>query len=76
MYTIVDGIIYFDREKDAELRKQMAAEKARLIQKLLQEKRAPGGAAGMMRARPRLDEINECEIDHKHKHSVLVRDDY
>lgn len=76
LYTIVDGIIYFDREKDAELRKQMAAEKARLIQKLLQEKRAPGGGAGMMRARPRLDEINECEIDHKHKHSVLVRDDY
>ncbi len=76
MYTIVDGTIYFDREKDAELRKQMAAEKARLIQKLLQEKRGPGGAAGMMRARPRLDEINECEIDHKHKHSVLERDDY
>jgi hypothetical protein len=29
----------------------------------------------MMRARPRFDEINECELDHKHKHSVLERDD-
>jgi imidazolonepropionase-like amidohydrolase len=76
LYTIVDGTIYFDREKDAEMRKQIAAEKARLIQKLLQEKRGPAGAAGMMRARPRLDEINECEIDHHHKHSVLERDDY
>ncbi len=76
LYTIVDGTIYFDREKDAEMRKQIATEKARLIQKLLQEKRGPAGAAGMMRARPRLDEINECEIDHHHKHSVLERDDY
>jgi urease alpha subunit len=38
IYTIVDGTIYFDREKDAEMRKQIATEKARLIQKLLQEK--------------------------------------
>lgn len=75
LYTIVDGIIYFDREKDAEMRKQIAIEKSRLIQKLLQEKRGPGGAVGMIRARPRLDEINECEIDHHHKHSVLERDD-
>ena len=75
VYTIVDGTIYFDREKDAEMRKQIATEKAILIQKLLQEKRSSTGGAGMMRARPRFDEINECEIDHKHKHSVLERDD-
>jgi len=75
LYTIVDGTIYFDREKDAEIRKQIAAEKARLIQKLLMEKRTPGGAAGMVRARPRLDELNECEEDRNHKKQILDRDD-
>jgi imidazolonepropionase-like amidohydrolase len=40
LYTIVDGVIYFDREKDAEARKAVAAEKARLIQKMLGDKRA------------------------------------
>ena len=40
LYTIVDGVIYFDREKDAEARKAVAAEKARLVQKMLGDKRA------------------------------------
>ncbi len=75
LYTIIDGTIYFDREKDADMRKQIATEKARLIQKLLQEKRGPGGAAGMIRARPRLDELNECEEDRNHKKQILDRDD-
>jgi imidazolonepropionase-like amidohydrolase len=74
LYTIVDGTIYFDREKDAELRKQIAAEKSRLVQKLLMEKRAPGGSAGMVRARPRLDELNECEEDRAHKKHILDDD--
>ncbi|MBC7587292.1 MAG: amidohydrolase family protein, partial [Chitinophagaceae bacterium] len=75
LYTIVDGTIYFDREKDAEMRTQMATEKARLIQKLLTEKKAPGGAARMVGARPRLDELNECEEDRNHKKQILERDD-
>lgn len=75
LYTIVDGTIYFDREKDAEMRKQIVAEKSRLVQKLLMEKRTPGGAAGMVRARPRLDELNECEEDRNHKKQILDRDD-
>ena len=75
LYTIVDGIIYFDRENDVVMRKQIAEEKNRLIQKLLAEKRIPGGAARLLPARPRLDEINECEIDHHHKRSILERDD-
>jgi imidazolonepropionase-like amidohydrolase len=74
LYTIVDGTIYFDREKDTELRKQIAAEKSRLVQKLLMEKRTPGGAAGMVRARPRLDELNECEEDRAHKKHILEDD--
>jgi imidazolonepropionase-like amidohydrolase len=76
LYTIVDGTIYFDREKDTEKRKEIFAERNRLIQKLLGEKRTPGASGRMMPARPRLDEINECEIDHHHKHSILEREDY
>jgi imidazolonepropionase-like amidohydrolase len=75
LYTIVDGIIYFDREKDAEMRIQIAAEKARLIQKMLNEKRSPDGASRMVRARPRIDEENECEEDRNHKKHILERDD-
>ena len=40
LYTIVDGTVYFDREKDAEKSKQLTAERTRLIQKMLGEKRA------------------------------------
>lgn len=37
--TFVDGIIFFDIQKDAELRKEIAAERARLIQKMLAAKK-------------------------------------
>lgn len=37
--TIVDGIIYFDRDHDLLLRKYIASERNRLIQKMLLEKR-------------------------------------
>ncbi|MFM1828230.1 MAG: hypothetical protein RL624_471, partial [Bacteroidota bacterium] len=40
LYTIVDGTVYFDRAKDAEKSKAVAAERAKLIQKMLGEKRA------------------------------------
>jgi hypothetical protein len=36
--TIIDGQIYFDREEDAKLQKDIKAERARLIAKLLVEK--------------------------------------
>lgn len=47
--TMVDGIIYFDRERDLQLREQMKAEKNRLIQKANSAGRgsgAPGMQAG------------------------------
>jgi imidazolonepropionase-like amidohydrolase len=75
LYTIVDGTIYFDRQKDAEMEKNLAAERNRLIQKLLNEKRTPGGAGRMTFARPRIDVENECEQDKKHKQNILLRDD-
>ena len=40
LYTIVDGTVYFDREKDAEHSKQVAAERTKLIQKMLGDKKA------------------------------------
>ncbi|MEI7735178.1 MAG: amidohydrolase family protein [Ferruginibacter sp.] len=75
--TIVDGIVYFDREKDAALRVRNQAEKARLIAKLAAAKRssaAPGGAPGnFQRARPRFEVINSC-MDHNHQLSLLAVD--
>lgn len=74
--TIVDGIVYFDRVKDAEMRKQIQAEKTRLIQKMAAAKRTggPGGAPGnFQRARPRFEVILVCE-DHYHQHGLLEVD--
>ena len=62
LYTIVDGTIYFDRTKDEAKQKEIAAERNRLIQKLLNEKKTAGsGAANFVRQRPRTDEENNCD---------------
>ncbi len=74
LYTIVDGTVYYDRTKDEQMRQSLATERNRLIQKLIAEKRTPGGAGRTVPARPRAEEYNECEIDHKHKRSILDRD--
>ena len=74
--TIVDGIIYFDREKDAAMRKLNQSEKARLIQKLTIAKKAstPGAGGPTMRtARPRFEVIYTCS-DHYHSHGLLAID--
>ena len=72
--TIVDGIIYFDRDKDAAMRIQNKNEKARLIQKLTIAKKAAvpgaGGAAGRG-ARPRFEVINSCADHDHHNHGLL-----
>jgi imidazolonepropionase-like amidohydrolase len=75
--TIVDGIIYFDRERDKDLRKQIQTEKARLVQKMAAAKRAAGpGAAGQtfQRARPRFEVIHTCD-EHFHSHGLLAIED-
>ena len=73
--TIVDGTIYFDREKDAAMRMQNKNEKARLIQKLTVAKRSatPGaaGGAGGRGARPRFEVINSCADHNHHNHGLL-----
>jgi imidazolonepropionase-like amidohydrolase len=38
--TIVDGVVYFDRKRDAELQRATEAERARIIARLLKAKRA------------------------------------
>jgi urease alpha subunit len=38
--TIVDGIVYYDRQRDSTLRVQIAAERNRLIQKMLAAKKS------------------------------------
>ena len=68
--TIVDGIVYFDREKDKEMRKQIAVERNRLIQKMLAEKRTGGP---MQPAQPTVTIMHTCE-DHMHTHGLLVVD--
>ena len=71
LYTIVDGTIYFDREKDKELRKEIAAERNRLIQKMLSE--AKGGAP-VTAPKPSAQVILTCG-DHDHRLGILEVDD-
>jgi imidazolonepropionase-like amidohydrolase len=59
LYTIVDGTIYFSREKDVEQRKKITDEKSRLVQKLIAEKRT-GGAGSVRPAEPSWQIILSC----------------
>lgn len=66
--TLVDGIIYFDREKDASLRKLQTAERTRLIQKMMGEKRSGAPVAAPA---PSYSVIMNCG-DHDHSHGLLT----
>lgn len=65
--TIVDGIIYFDRQKDAAMRKTVLAERTRLIGKMVGEKR---GGRPTMPATPSYKYVHTC-LDHSHKLGML-----
>jgi imidazolonepropionase-like amidohydrolase len=65
--TMVDGIVYFDREKDAQMRKQVQAERSRLIAKMAGEKRA---GRPTIPAAPSFKEVHICN-DHSHKLGML-----
>jgi imidazolonepropionase-like amidohydrolase len=69
--TIVDGIVYFDMVRDQELRKQIAAERNRLIQKMLGEKKAGGPMAP---ATPSFQVILSCG-DHGHHEGLITLDE-
>jgi imidazolonepropionase-like amidohydrolase len=68
--TIVDGIVYFDRQRDLELRSKIAAEKNRLVQKMLQEKK---NGAPVQPARASMEIMHSCS-EHAHQHGLLVID--
>ena len=68
--TIVDGIVYFDRDRDLELRKKIAEERNRISQKMMGEKRA---GFPMAAATPSMEIMNTCN-DHQHQHGLLIVD--
>ena len=68
LYTIVDGTIYFDREKDAAMRKLVAAERTRLINKMAGEKKE---GRPTIPASPSYKIISTCGDDHGHKLGLL-----
>lgn len=68
--TIVDGIVYFDRAKDTEQRKKITAERFRLTQKMLGEKRS---GAPVRPAEPSWQYILSCG-DHAHQHGLYTFD--
>ncbi len=67
IYTIVDGIVYFDREKDLAMRREVKAERTRLINKMVGEKRNGGSVAPFT---PSYKFIHTC-LDHGHKLGML-----
>jgi imidazolonepropionase-like amidohydrolase len=70
LYTIVDGIVYYDRAKDEQLRVEIAKERARLIAKMVGEKRMGGPTVPFA---PSMEIMHTCS-DHAHKHGLLVVD--
>ena len=68
--TIVDGIVYFDIDHDLALRKSIAAERNRLIQKLIGEKRT---GTSMAPATPSFHVELDCG-DHEHHDGLLTID--
>jgi imidazolonepropionase-like amidohydrolase len=69
--TIVDGIIYYDIDRDLQLRKYIAAERNRLIQKMITEKRS---GAAMAPATPSYRIELSCG-DHGHHDGLLTIDE-
>ncbi|MGQ0739225.1 MAG: amidohydrolase family protein [Bacteroidota bacterium] len=70
LYTIVDGTVYFDRQKDEQMQKQLDAERMRLVKKLNGEKRS---GAPTIPATPSYQIMHTCS-DHGHSHGLLVVD--
>jgi imidazolonepropionase-like amidohydrolase len=70
LYTIVDGIIYFDRQKDEQMQKLVDAERARLVRKMNGEKKS---GAPVIPAVPTFQIIHTCS-DHQHGNGILEID--
>lgn len=68
--TVVDGIIYFDRDRDLEMRKKIIAERNRLVQKMLGEKK---GGGPVQPATPSFQVVLSCG-DHGHHDGLITVD--
>jgi len=68
--TMVDGIVYFDVQKDEAMRKQIASERSRLIQKMILAKK---DGAKTTPATVTFDMLNECEVDRQVKSNIWGR---
>jgi len=68
--TIVDGTVYFDRTRDQELRKKIAVERNRLVQKMLGEKKS---GSPVQPATPSYQVILSCG-DHDHHDGLITVD--
>ena len=71
-YTMIDGAVYFDREKDKQHRKFITADKNRLTQKMMNAGKA---GAFTTTARPTAQVVLHCE-DHEHSDGILTVDEY
>lgn len=69
--TIVDGIVYYDIDRDAQMRKYITAERNRLIQKLVGEKKT---GAAMAPPTPSYHIELSCG-DHSHHDGLLTIDE-
>ena len=56
--TIIDGIIYYDNEEDAKMRLDIQKERARIIQKMLDEKK---GGAPVVKPMPKKQKLYGCD---------------
>lgn len=70
LYTIVDGTIYFDRAKDEQMQKWVDVERARLVKKMIGEKRS---GAPVQPAQPSYRLMQTCS-EHYHSHGLLTID--
>ena len=70
LITMVDGIIYFDRVKDSQLREEIAKERTRLLQKMISAKKTGEKTSPAI---PSFREMNYCEEDHHDEKSLWER---
>ncbi|MEJ7911976.1 MAG: amidohydrolase family protein [Chitinophagaceae bacterium] len=68
LYSIVDGTVYFDRQKDDQVQKTVTAERSRLVKKMVGEKRS---GAPVSPAIPSYQVMHTCS-EHAHSHGLLV----
>ncbi|WP_338813845.1 amidohydrolase family protein [Bernardetia sp. Wsw4-3y2] len=62
--TYVDGILYFDRENDEKLRQDLAAERERIIQKMIAAKNGGAPTIGVKFKKEHLWDCEETDFDY------------